>query len=207
MNVGLVPMSAKPYHAGHHWLVEKAARENDRVILFVSTSDRLRKGEHPIHGGNMVRVWQEELEPIMPSNVEVRYGGAPVQKVYAEIDSGASMGTDDVYFIYSDATDTMRNYPEKSRSKYMEPLYSQGQVRFPAEENPQGFTRGEGSPDVSGTAMRQALKHCDIQAFGKGLPRGVNVENVYNILCGDTNEHHQHNDSVLREYIKAILII
>ena len=38
----------------------------------------------------MQKVWEEELEPIMPNNVEVRYGGAPVQKVYQEISDAAA---------------------------------------------------------------------------------------------------------------------
>ena len=38
-------MAAKPYHAGHDGLVRIAASENDEVLLFVSTSDRTRKGE------------------------------------------------------------------------------------------------------------------------------------------------------------------
>ena len=199
MKIGLVPMAAKPYHAGHHWLVEKAASENDRVIVFVSVSDRVRKGEQPVYGKDMQRVWQEELEPIMPGNVEVRYGGAPVQKVYQEIGDGALAETTDTYFVYSDATDTVRNYPEKNRIKYMEPLYGQGQVRFPAEENPGQFTRGEGSPDVSGTAMRQAIQSCDIEAFRQGLPDGVNAENVYGILCGNTQE------AILRLYVRELI--
>ena len=53
MKVGLVPMSAKPYHAGHHMLVERAAISeitdegkslelpiNDQVLVFVSFSSR-----------------------------------------------------------------------------------------------------------------------------------------------------------------------
>ena len=36
MKIGLVPVSAKPYHAGHHALVELAASQNDKVLLFVS---------------------------------------------------------------------------------------------------------------------------------------------------------------------------
>ena len=100
MYIGLVPMAAKPYHAGHHWLVEKAAGENDHVILFVSTSDRKRKGEKPILGRDMVRVWQEELEPVMPANVEIRYGGSPVQNVYKEIQEAGEIGSEDTYFVY-----------------------------------------------------------------------------------------------------------
>jgi len=53
MKIGLVPMSAKPYHAGHHMLVELAAIDdvtktvndkalpvNDVVVVFVSFSSR-----------------------------------------------------------------------------------------------------------------------------------------------------------------------
>jgi cytidyltransferase-like protein len=199
MNIGLVPMAAKPYHAGHHWLVEKAASENDHVILFVSVSDRKRKGEKPILGRDMVRVWQEELEPVMPSNVEIRYGGSPVQNVYKEIQEAGDIDSEDTYFVYSDATDTALNYPEKNRIRYMGPLYDVGQVRFPGEEDPAGFTRGEGSPDVSGTAMRQALQSCDIDAFRRGLPAGVDAENVYEILCGGVNEQY------LRAWVRAII--
>ena len=200
MKIGLVPMAAKPYHAGHHWLVEKASRENDKVLLFVSTTDRKRKGQFPILGNDMEKVWKEELEPIMPANVEVRYGGAPVRKVYEEIGVAADNASADTYFVYSDSTDTMRNYPEAQRIKYMEPLYSMGQVRFPGEEDPQAFTRGDGSPDVSGTAMRGALQSCDIDLFHAGMPSGVNVQNVYDILCNKTNE------SVLRQYIRLSLV-
>jgi len=199
MYIGLVPMAAKPYHAGHHWLVEKAAGENDHVILFVSTSDRKRKGEKPILGRDMVRVWQEELEPVMPANVEIRYGGSPVQNVYKEIQEAGEIGSEDTYFVYSDAADTALNYPEKNRIRWMEPLYGLGQVRFPGEEDPAGFTRGEGSPNVSGTAMRQAIQGCDMEAFRAGLPDGVDAENVYNILCGKVNERY------LRTYVRAII--
>ena len=117
MNIGLIPMAAKPYHAGHHWLVGKAASQNDRVIIFVSVTDRKRKGEKPILGRDMERVWQEELESIMPSNVEIRYGGSPVQKVYQEIIDAGNTGSAYTYFVYSDATDTGLNYPEKNRIK------------------------------------------------------------------------------------------
>lgn len=61
MKIGLVPMSAKPYHAGHHMLVELAALSevtdeiknlqlpvNDKVVVFVSFSSRgVRKIKDP----------------------------------------------------------------------------------------------------------------------------------------------------------------
>jgi len=109
------------------------------------------------------------------------------------------IGSEDTYFVYSDAADTALNYPEKNRIRWMEPLYGLGQVRFPGEEDPAGFTRGEGSPNVSGTAMRQAIQGCDMEAFRAGLPDGVDAENVYNILCGKVNERY------LRTYVRAII--
>jgi hypothetical protein len=186
--IGLIPVSGKPYHAGHHYLVERAAAENDEVILFVSTSDRLRKGQFPIYGADMQRVWQEELESIMPANVSVVYGGSPVQKVYEEIGAACKIeGVTETYVVYSDPTDTAQNYPEENRDKYMQPLCDKGQVIFAAEENPQAFTRGSGSPNVSGTKLRAALDENKFEEFAAAMPPGVNAQNIWNILM-KTNE-------------------
>tara|TARA_Y100001970_G_C14252213_1_gene872690 strand:+ start:4581 stop:6509 length:1929 start_codon:yes stop_codon:yes gene_type:complete len=187
--VGLIPVSGKPYHAGHHYLVERAAEENEEVILFVSTSDRKRKGQFPILGSDMERVWKEELEQIMPSNVSVVYGGSPVQKVYEEIGAACEIeGVEETYVVYSDPTDTAQNYPERNRDKYMQPLCDQGQVIFAAEENPEAFTRGSGSPNVSGTKMREALQDGNFEEFASGMPAGVNAQNVWSILTGNVSE-------------------
>jgi hypothetical protein len=181
--VGLIPVSGKPYHAGHHYLVEKAAAENEEVILFVSTSDRIRKGEFPIYGADMQRVWQEELEGIMPGNVRVEYGGSPVRKVYDTIGAACEIdGTEETYVVYSDPSDTAQNYPDKNRDKYMQPLCDQGQVIFAAEENPQAFTRGAGSPNVSGTKLRAALEEDKFDQFASSMPTGVDAQSIWNIL-------------------------
>jgi len=200
MKIGLIPVSAKPYHAGHHALVTRAAGENDQVILYVSTSDRKRKGQIPILGADMQRVWQEELEPIMPGNVSIEYGGSPVRNVYVELERADQANSDDVYVVYSDPVDTARNYPEPNRMKNFGDLYSRGNVLFAAEEDPAAFTRGVGTPDVSGTAMRAALESCDIEAFRAGMPLGVDAENIRNILCPGVQER------TLRNYVHAILV-
>jgi hypothetical protein len=181
--VGLIPVSGKPYHAGHHYLVERAAAENEEVILFVSTTDRVRKGEFPIYGTDMQRVWKEELEGIMPGNVRVEYGGSPVRKVYDTIGNACEIdGIEETYVVYSDPTDTAQNYTTAQRDKYMQPLCDQGQVIFAAEENPQAFTRGTGSPNISGTKLREALEKNKFDQFVAGMPAGVNVQNIWNIL-------------------------
>lgn len=208
MNIGLFPLAAKPYHAGHHAMVEAAAAQNEKVILFVSTSDRKRKGEFPILGGDMMKVWKQEIEKALPGNVEVRYGGSPVRNVYQELEQAEAAGSQDVYKVYSDPTDTSRNYPEKYRQKNFPELYANGQVIFAAEENPEAYTRGAGTPDVSGTKMRSSLDSCDFNAFKAGMPDGVNSENVYKILCGkDPYEGRPDptNEALIRSFIRNVL--
>jgi hypothetical protein len=199
MQIGLVPVSAKPYHVGHHSLVEIASRDNDQVILFVSISDRTREGEFPISGRAMERIWREELESIMPSNVTIEYGGSPVRKVYQAIQFAAP-DTEDVYTIYSDVVDTAQNYLADSREKYFQPLLSQGRVVFAAEEDPQAFTRGQGTPDVSGGKLRHYLESKNFERFADYMPSGVDAQNIFDILSQSGIK-----ETLVRDFVFAVL--
>lgn len=200
MKIGLVPVSAKPYHAGHHALVEMASDQNDRVILFVSTSNRHRKGEFPIDGADMSRIWREELEGIMPGNVEIQYGGSPVRKVWETLGQASDSGSPDTYVVYSDPADTAQNYPEKNLEKYCGELRSSGQCLLAAEEDPSSFTRGEGTPNISGTKVRTMLEKGDFESFSAVMPAGINGQNVFDILTKKTQ-----SENILRTYIQTIL--
>jgi len=200
MKIGLVPVSAKPYHAGHHALVEKASTENDRVILFVSTSNRHRKDEFPIDGADMSRIWREELEGVMPGNVEIQYGGSPVRKVWETLGMANDSDSPDTYVVYSDQQDTAQNYPEKNLTKYCGDLRASGQCLLAAEEDPGGLTRGEGTPNVSGTKVRTMLEKGDFESFSAIMPAGVNGQNIFDILTKKPK-----NERLLRTYIDTIL--
>lgn len=189
-DIGLIPMSAKPFHEGHMFLIRKAADQCKKVIVFVSTSDRKRKKEIPIYGEDMKFIWKNILEDSIKSyfpNVEFEYGGSPIGKVYKLLEEANEIQSDKVYSVYSDATDTIKNYSHSAREKYFGELYNVGNVIFPAEENPELFERGEGSPDVSGTLMRSYLSQGETykSAFLNGLPDEIsssNKEEIYNIL-------------------------
>lgn len=116
MNIGLVPISAKPYHLGHHMLVEFAALgalgeelieeapENDLVLVFISYTSRGTKaggkanpgreiavpGETPVFGQDMRYIWEQLLIPNLklPSNVMLRTpsDGAPKSPIRAVFD-------------------------------------------------------------------------------------------------------------------------
>lgn len=200
MKIGLIPVSAKPYHAGHHALVTMAAAENDEVILFVSTSDRKRPGQFPVMGADMVRIWQEELESIMPPNVRMEYGGSPVRKVYETLGEANDTNSPDTYVVYSDPVDTMQNYPESNLQKYCGDLRAGGRCLLAAEEDPGAFTRGEGTPDVSGTKVRQMLQDGDFEGFAASMPPGVDSKRIFDILT-----QSDLPENILRSYVSAVL--
>jgi len=175
MKIGLVPMSAKPYHAGHHYLIELAAEASDKVIVFASTSDRRRPGEYPVTGEAMQKIWAKEIIPSLPKNVDVVFGGSPVRKVYETIGDACESGDMETkYLVYSDLVDTKENYSSENRLKYMNPLWSAGQVTFPAEQLPEAFIRGAGAPDIRAEDVRQHLQNNDFIAFSECMPQTIN---------------------------------
>lgn len=183
MKIGLVPISAKPYHKGHHYLVEQAARENDEVIVFASTSDRCRTDEFPVYGSTMVEVWNDLIVPVLPENVSVRLGGSPVREVYEIIGSSCESPDDShVYTVYSDVVDTKANYPTESRQRYMNPLYESGNIVFAAEVNPSMFIRGSGAPAVRGEDLRACLMKKDYLGFSRLVPGKINHVEYWNKL-------------------------
>ena len=184
-SVGLVPMAAKPFHAGHMALIELASQQNDQVKVYVSLSDRARPGEFPIYGKQMQRIGQEHLLNIMPENVDIDFlpgGVQPVRMVYETLGNASDTNSANIWRVYSDPVDTNQNYKEAYRQKYFGNAYNNGQVIFAAEENPEQFTRGAGTPDASGTMARDYLNNNDFESFAKMMPAGVDAQAIWDIL-------------------------
>lgn len=180
MKIALLAMACRPYHAGHHALIELASNECDKVHVYVSTSDRARKGEVTVYGDDMVTIWTDMIEPILPENVSVEYGGSPVGKVWAELGEAnelAYMRGDpgNSYVIYADPQDIAANFPEKSITKYAGDLNSLLRVTRRA------VSRSE-TVDISGTEMRQYISDGNRLAFIRNLPKGLDGNAVWNRL-------------------------
>ena len=168
--IGLVPMAAKPFHAGHFGLIQIAAKENDVVKLYVSLSDR-----DTISGKAMQSIWKDQIEDILPSNVEITYGGSPVRNVYLEIGNASESNSQDNFTIYSDPVDAAENFSDKSLQKYAKNLYDNGSV----------ITRGierTSTVNVSGTKMRQFIADNDKESFKKFLPKNIDGNKYWNTL-------------------------
>lgn len=175
MRVGLIGLSAKPYHAGHHTIIERAARDNDTVIVFVSLSDRKRKGEPTILGTDMRKIWHHHLKDIMPTNVQLVFGGSPIRKIYAALGEANEAKSEDTYWIYGDPNDLVENFPETGLNKYADYLWNNGQLHLSA------MPRSE-TVDISGSQMRGFLWYGDKTSFLKYLPRGVDGHAIWEIL-------------------------
>jgi len=171
---GLVPMSAKPFHKGHMFLIKAASERCKKVIVYVSISDRSRKGEITIHGEDMQFIWESIITKYLPENVKCIYGGSPISKVYEFLgDISEHGGGDQTYAIYTGQDDAKR-YQEK----YYENIKDQVWIKE--------FLRGNDSPDVSGTLMRSYLSNAsqDKFLFLDGLPNmsDSDKEEIFNIL-------------------------
>lgn len=193
VKIGLVPMSAKPYHIGHDMLVRMAASENDLVLLFISTSDRARSGELRVSGDTMQMIWWDYIEPTLPQNATPDYGGVPVAKVYAELEKAEAKKSIDTYFIYSDDEDILK-YTDKNLKAAAPTMFAKGQIKR------RGVSRTE-TVDVSGTEMRDLLDDRDLVGFVSLLPPNIKKhgKEIFDLLLDDIV-----GESLLRKYIKML---
>ena len=193
MKIGLIAGSYKPYHAGHHFTITKAASENDEVHLFVSLSDRKRHGELPILGTDMKKIWIEHLEPIMPANVTITYGGSPVGNLYKELENACKEESNATYTIYSDPEDMERSFSDGQLQKYAKFLWDGGQIIKSALGR-------EETVDISGTKMRSFIASGDKNSFIEMLPPGVDGNEIWKILNKKIT-----SEIMLRKYVRLML--
>lgn len=196
MKIGLIPMSGKPVHVGHFALITLAAKECDVVHLYVSTSDR-----ENISGEAMKLIWQKELTKILPKNVNIEFGGIPVRKIYELIGTESENFSNNEYFIYSDDNDAEKNFPLTSLKKYAPNLEGKIKIRS---------IKRSSTIDISGTKMREFLSNGDKESFAKYLPRGVNSDNVWNILTtirpiSKQKKKQIKSEALLRIFIKNVI--
>ena len=177
MNIALIPMAAKPLHAGHYELIKIAAKENDQVILFVSSADRKRPGEVTILGADMMTIWKRFIQPTLPSNVEIDYTGIPIRSLWEVLGDANESESDDTYVLYGDIEDISANYPESSLKRYTGWLYDNGQIRL------EPISR-KSTIDVSGTKMRKWIEDDNEEQFIYHLPQPIQSHGhqIFNLL-------------------------
>lgn len=189
MKIGLVPGSFKPYHIGHDDLIRIAAKENDRVLVYSSQSDR-----EDIKGSIMIQIMNKFIKPTLPKNVQMINVGVPVGALYQELEYAEENNSEDVYTIYSDAAD-IKKYNKKTMRKYAPKLVSNNQILTRPVE------RGVETTDVSGTKMRAYLKSGDTKNFAQFLPMSLQPYSA-EIIAMFKNEM---SENLLKVYLKEML--
>lgn len=165
--LGLIPIAGKPLHIGHWKLIELAAKQNDSVVIYTSSNDRVRKGEFPIKGDDLVRFWTDFFVPILPKNVKVKFVDSPVRSVMHELgwlEQTLSQDKAEVPIVnlYSDAEDVESNFKDEDLKKYPS-LLALDKIKKV------GVKRTD-TVNVSGTKMREFLASGDKEQFFKYLP-------------------------------------
>lgn len=168
--IALVPMAAKPYHIGHDSLIQIASQENSIVNLYVSTSSR-----ENISGAQMMLIWKQDIEPILPKNVLVYYTPQPVLSVYNELKHADQELVSEIFTIYSDDKDMIANFPDKRLQKNSPTIFAMNQIQK------RSISRSS-TVDISGTKMRDLIMQGDKETFMKYLPNNIDKEHVWLVL-------------------------
>lgn len=186
-------MAGRPYHIGHDMLIRMAARENDIVHVYASMSDR-----DNVSGTVMAQIWRDQIEPSLPANVKVSYGGSPVGKVFKELGDANADGSTDTFTVYSDPNDIAGNYGQLS--KYAGNLIKNGQVHL------RPISRSE-TVNVSGTMMRKWLAAGDKQKFVAHLPKTIDRNKVWELLQKSQSQPkaRPRHEGLLRDYVRLLL--
>ncbi len=160
MQIGLVSGGFKPYHKGHHFLVEKASRENDVVKIITSVKSR-----DELSGEAMRQVWLDVIMPVMPlKNAQLEISKSPVGKTFEYLDNleAGLLPEGTILNVYAGQKDLNSRFrDEYMLKKYPKSMAAGAIIRTPV-------ARGKDSPKCSGESMRDCLGN--IELFRAGLP-------------------------------------
>ena len=175
--LGLVPMAGKPVHIGHWKLIQIASKENDKVIVFISDKDRIKKGEYPVTGNQMIQIWNEILKQHLPKNVKIKFVDSPAAAVrYMILDLNKDSNESPNINIYSDIEDIKSYDLGEFKTKYKN-LFDLNKIKL------RGVERSS-TVNISGTKMREYLMNDDKSSFIKNLPDipQSDKDKIYNTL-------------------------
>lgn len=178
MLVGLYPIAAKPYHAGHHMVMKRASEECDKVILIISLLDR-----DNIFGSDMAVIWRDHIVPTLPENVSTIFlESSPVSRVYKILGLRNGGPYNDYSFrVYSDSNDMKKNFDHSALTRACPNIVGTDALKVV------GIPRCD-TIDISGTTMRKYLREGDCESFLKYIPEEMDGQAIFDRLA----TFHEH---------------
>jgi cytidyltransferase-like protein len=198
MKLGFIAGGFKPFTKGHYFLVEQASKKCDVVYLFVSTGDRMRKGEMPLLWSSMEKVWKRYLLPSMPKNVTVEFVSNPTTAIFEQIEKDKDSA--EMVYIFGDAVDAPKTFSQKTLAKYFPELVEANRIQV------QAFDR-TANVNISGTKMREFLATGNRKSFIENLPAPVQKdgEQIFNILIPKKVTEMKITNTQLNQLVESLV--
>jgi cytidyltransferase-like protein len=161
----------KPFHIGHLLMIQKAAKECDRLILVVSLLDR-----DIIKGSDMALIWKNHILKILPNNVDpIFLESSPIKRVFEILKlRDENKSSPFLFSIYSDKEDSSK-YSDQVLSKICPNILGTNALKIIPISRDQTI-------QISGTKMREFIKNNDFVSFEKYMPKEINSKEIFNIL-------------------------
>ena len=176
--VGLFPVAGKPVHLGHWKVIQKAARDNDSLIIFTSTKGRKRGSGAKISGKAMQEIWVTILKKNLPGNAILKYAASPFNEILRELKFYNKIVDKKTpkFMVYSDKED-IKKWNDVTLQKTVPNLFNKKRV------GTVGVSR-KSTVSISGTQMRQFLENGQKEEFMKYLPPVSNAdkEKIWELL-------------------------
>lgn len=170
MKLALIAMSGKPFHNGHFNLIKTAAVENDKVVCYVSSFDRVAPNQIPVFAHTMKVIWDNDISKILPENVVYSFEERPIGALWVtagKYNRGTQRKDPKYQFesikLYTDEFDHIKRFSVTNLKKYVGHIYAKNKLSV------RPVARGE-TDNISGTLMRQYLGDDNFNDFCRGLP-------------------------------------
>jgi hypothetical protein len=181
--VAIIPGAFKPPHRGHLDMVKHYSDRSDRVIVMVSPKARQTPDGKDITQENSLDVWNYYFKVLNLNNVKAIPSPhpSPVRSAYEYVGEDAQPGEMVILGTSTKGGDQSRF------AKNVQQYAKEGVTVL----DPMKFAFDPIGEELSATDFRTALETGDI---GKFLPRGINPQNVLDILGiqGETEEVVEH---------------
>lgn len=199
--VAVIPMAAKPFHAGHDSLIRQAIADgNDSVIVFVSTG-----GREEITTEDMIPLWRDFYIPGISSQygdkVIIRFSDAPMREALLIAKDLVSRGKKTIVRLYG-GVDAAGENDAQQRVDAILAKNPEMKGRILPAAVPRSATGG-----VSGTAMRGYLSSGDSKSFILNLPDWLGKKEKLGVwrTMSNISASKSKNENLIRSYVRSVI--
>lgn len=199
--VAVIPMAAKPFHAGHDSLIRQAVSDgNDSIIVFVSTG-----GREEVTTEDMIPLWRDFYIPGISSQygdkVIIRFSEAPMREALLIAKDLVSRGKKTIVRLYGGVDSAGEND-------------AQQRVDSILSKNPEIKDRilpvavsRSATGGVSGTAMRSYLSSGDSKSFMQNLPSWLGKKEKLGVwrAMSSIASSKSKNENLIRSYVRSVI--